>query len=33
MNWDVTQTYGDYKKFGSQSRIVAVGEAEETPKN
>jgi len=33
VNYDVTQTYSDYKKFGSQSRIVAMGDAEETPKN
>jgi len=33
LNYDVTQTYRAYKKFGSQSRIVATGEAEETPKN
>jgi len=32
MNYDVTQTYRDYKKFTSQSKIVMMGEAEETPK-
>jgi hypothetical protein len=25
--YDVTQTYRDYKKFGSQSKITVVGEA------
>ena len=31
LNEDVTQTYSDYKKFGSQSKIVTMGEVE-TPK-
>jgi hypothetical protein len=33
LNEDVTQTYSNYKKFGAQSKIVAVGEITEVPKN
>jgi hypothetical protein len=27
LNYDVTQTYSDYKKFGSKSKITTIGEA------
>jgi hypothetical protein len=27
LNYDVTQTYSDYKKFGSQTKITTIGEA------
>ena len=33
LNYDVTQTYSDYKKFSSQTKIVVMGEATETPQN
>ena len=31
LHYDVTQTYRDYKKFGSQTRIVTIGEVPEHP--
>ena len=30
LNYDVTQTYSEYKKFRSQTKIVTIGEAQET---
>jgi hypothetical protein len=33
LNYDVTQTYSDYKKFGSQTKITIVGEAAGTQQN
>lgn len=31
LNYDVTQTYSDYKKFGAQSKIMTMGDVTEKP--
>jgi hypothetical protein len=31
LNYDVTQTYSDYKKFGAQTKIVTMGDVTEKP--
>ena len=31
LNYDVTQTYSDYKKFGAQTKIMTIGDVTEKP--